>query len=139
MPTQAAAHAWLAQARNAPLNAHHQQQIQVLLKYAMAILVATPLRDAPTRLARNPAQTESPLKSILREFLLSDSPLVSTSDVATAFGVQFGARALDASIADSLARFAQNPHAHSSQQVSSALDLVLVLFKNHLSSNLISR
>jgi hypothetical protein len=136
LPTLDDALAWLTLARDSEANGHNQH---ILFKYSLSVLVATPLRDAPTRVSRNPAQIESPLKSLLRDMLLSNSPLVSTADIAVAFGVQFGARALDATIADSLARFASNPHAQSPQQVTSALELVLVLLKHHLSVNAIER
>lgn len=136
LPTLDEALAWLMLARESEANSHHQH---ILFKYSMSVLAATPLRDAPTRVSRNPAQIDSPLKSLLRDLLLANSPLVSVTDVAVAFGVQFGARALDTTIADSLARFAHNPHAQSPQQVSSALELVLVLLKHHVAVNAIER
>jgi len=127
--TQNDALAWLSAAREAP-SAQHQR---LLLKYAMAMLVAAPLRDAPTaREARTWKKNDSPpLAAALRDLLILDSPglSVSVATVARAFAAQFGSAALQRAVGESLLGDAAAQHVVGSQQVTRMLELALVLLR----------
>jgi hypothetical protein len=123
---------WLAAARETA-NPQHKR---LLLKYSMSMLVAAPLRDAPTARTPKPALAPaSPLKEALLELLILDSPAVSVAvaTVARAYATQFGAVALEQAVGDALRGFVAGalPSSHQQQHqqhsVTRMLDLALVL------------
>lgn len=127
--TQRDALTWLAAARGAP--AAPQQRL--LMKYAMALLTAAPLRDAPTARTWKTSETESPspLAAALRDLLILDSPAlpVSVATVARAFAMQFGAAALERAVGESLGGGGAAQHVVGAQHVTRMLDLALVLLR----------